>query len=541
MGLRQKISDAWNWVIEPPLNRVVPKSSHSNTHEAYRGDWIPIKSGNFNGEKTPGELGNVYDLKPSYRLLRLRAYEAELTNDVISIISGKFFKWVIGTGLKIQSEPNEKALKTEKILNIPEDFRDNVESRFDIYSNSTKCDYKDAENLHEIALQAFKTGFNGDVLIIFRVKDGWPTIQLVDGEHVKTPFFDDKNEWLKKAKKVKNVIRNGIEMDSSGRHVAYYVATLKEGDILETFERIPAKGKATGRKMAWLFGLKKHRMDNDRYIPMTTAILEKLGKLDRYTEATVGSAEERAKIPFSVEHNQDSTGENPFKSTISAGLGRNAAPETDGYELGQKTAANISATTGKQVFNMPKGAQLKALYSQNEIQYESFWKAIFKTLCAAVEIPPEVALQEYNSNYSASRAAIGGWEFIANFYREKFIPKLYQPFYQLWLHTEILKGNINAPGYLQNSTNFMVIEAYSKARFIGSKMPHIDPVKEVKAVVEMRNEGFISNEMAAEKLNAGDWHETQVKLKKEESLKASNTTSKKSEEKKELKLVANEK
>ncbi|WP_181899557.1 phage portal protein [Flagellimonas nanhaiensis] len=540
MGFKQLLYDAGQWFTKPPIKKEDPQSNYVDSHESYRGKWVPIRSGNFNGEKTPGELGNVYNLTPSYRLLRLRAYEAELTNDVISTISGKFFKWVVGFGLKIQSEPNEKALKTEKITDIPDDFRENVESRFEIFANSTKCDYKGEENLHELALQAFKGAFNGDVLIILRVKEGWPTIQLVDGDHVKTPFLDDKNEWNKKAKEAGNIIRNGIEMDKSGTHVAYYVATLREGEILETYERIPAKGNKTNRKMAWLFGLKKHRMDNDRYIPMTTAILEKLAKLDRYTEATVGTAEERAKIPFTVEHSSDSTGENPFRATIAAGMGKNAAPETQGYELGEKTASNISATTGKQVFNMPRGAQLKALYSQNEIQYEAFWKAIFKSLCAAVEIPPEVALQEYNSNYSASRAAIGGWEFIANFYREKFIPKLYHPFYQLWLHTEILKGNIQAPGYLQNSTNFMVVEAYSKARFIGPKMPHIDPVKEVKAIVQMVNEGLMSNEMAAERLNSGDWFETQGKLKKESKVKTNNQKEEEPKKEKELKVVGNE-
>jgi lambda family phage portal protein len=499
-----------------------PTAHYHDEHEAYRGNWVPIRNGSFNGEKTPGELGNVYNLLPSYRLLRLRAYEADLTNDVIGIITGKFFKWVIGKGLKMQSEPNEKALATEKIPTLPEQFRDYAESRFDVYANSTHCDYKGMENLNKIATEAFKAAFFGDCLIVFRVNNGYPTVQLIDGEHIKDPYVDDKNDWHKKAKANGNIIRNGIEMDSKGCHVAYFVAARSENEIFDVFERIAAKGESSKRTMAVLFGLKKHRMDNDRYIPMITSILEKVGKLDRYTEATVGSAEERAKIPFSVEHNKDSDGTNPLigQIKIAAGMGKNAAPETNGYELGKKTAANIAATTGKQVFNMPVGSQLKALYSQNEIQYDAFWKAIFRSLCAAVDIPPEVALQEYNSNYSASRAAIGGWEYICDVYRDLIVQKLHLPFYQLWLHTEILRGSIVAPGYLQNSTNFMVTEAYGKARFIGSKMPHLDPVKEVKAAVEMVSKGLMSNETASEKLNAGDWYETQVKLKKEKSMAA---------------------
>ena len=92
----------------------------------------------------------------------------------------------------------------------------------------------------------------------------------------------------------------------------------------------------------------------------------------------------------------------------------------------------------------------------------------------------------------------------------------------MWLHTEILKGNINAPSYLKNSTNFMVVESYNVVRFIGTNMPNIDPVKEVKAVVEMLSKDLISYEQAAELLNIGDWSENFKKLEKEKKIKGEN-------------------
>ena len=498
-----------------------PESSHNGDHAAYRGHWTPVRSGTFNGEKTPGELGGVYKLTPSYQLLRLRAYEAKLTNDTIIIITNKFFKWVVGAGLKLQSEPNENALRTEKIKSIPESFTDDVEARFDVYANSTKGDYQEMENLHEIAAKAFETAFFGDVLIVFRIEGGYPNIQLIDGEHVQTPYLDDKDNWAKKAKERGNIIRNGIELSPKGKHIAYYVLAESPDPGKIKFERIEAWGQKSGIRMAWLYGLKKHRIDNDRFIPVITAVLEKVAKLDRYTEATVGTAEERAKLVYAIEHNRDSNGENPFAQAnkVAAGMGKNSATETEGYALGEKTAQAITATTSKTAVNMPIGSKLSAVYAQNEIQYEAFWKAVFKSLCAAVDIPPEVAMQEYNSNYSASRAAINGFEFIIKFFRKKFSEKFYAPFYQLWLHTEILKGNINAPGYLIHSNNFMVREAYGKSRFIGQNLPHIDPVKEVKAVVQMLESELISNEQSTEMLGVGDWKVNYAKLKKEKEIK----------------------
>ena len=61
----------------------------------------------------------------------------------------------------------------------------------------------------------------------------------------------------------------------------------------------------------------------------------------------------------------------------------------------------------------------------------------------------------------------------------------------------------------------MVTDSYTKARFTGVNMPHIDPVKEVKAVVEMLNNDLISCEAATERVQGGDYYENQEKMKRE--------------------------
>jgi len=493
-------------------------------HRAYRKRYNPIHYGTFDGEKTPGELGDLYHLDTDSEALRIRAYEADLTNDVISIITGKFFKWVIGTGLKLQAEPNAIVLDTEGIKFEPNDFSEKVEARFDVFANDKISDYSEMDCLHEKARQAFKAAFFGDCLVVLRVKNGYPTIQVIDGEHVQTPYLDGSHKFISEAEGRGNTIRNGIEIDSKGKHIAFYVLKEKKGEyLLGEFERIEAEGGRSNRKMAWLFNLKKHRIGSDRGIPVITPILEKVTKLDRYTESTVAGAEERAKIAYSIEHNQFSDGESPLMAGYKAaiGKGQETAKETNNYELGEDTALKIAATTSKQTFNMPIGSSLKALYSQSEIQFEPFWRAIFNSLCASVDIPPEVALQMYNSNYSASRAAINSWGHILNIYRDIVTKNFYQPFYDLWLETEILRGKIKAEGYLKHLENFMVKNAFSKARFTGQNMPHIDPVKEVKALVAALESGLISHEQATEALNMGDWKANFRKLLEENKIKPS--------------------
>jgi hypothetical protein len=90
------------------------------------------------------------------------------------------------------------------------------------------------------------------------------------------------------------------------------------------------------------------------------------------------------------------------------------------------------------------------------------------------------------------------------------------------LEFEILNNKIKAPGYFENINNFMITESYSQCRFIGKNMPHIDPLKEIKAVREMLGGDdttpLISREQATEMLDAGQWDENFMKSLEENNI-----------------------
>ena len=78
------------------------------------GTHYPIISKNYDGEKTQGELGIITKNVIDFNAIRLRAHDAELKIDSIKTILSRYSTWIIGTGLKLQSEPNEDILKIEK-------------------------------------------------------------------------------------------------------------------------------------------------------------------------------------------------------------------------------------------------------------------------------------------------------------------------------------------------------------------------------------------------------------------------------------------
>jgi hypothetical protein len=477
----------------------------------------PIIDTVWDGEKTPGELGAVENTTPDYLKLRLRAYDMQLKTDVIKIITGKFFKWVIGSGLKMQAEPNRAVLKICGYDNDLASFKKNVEPLFSLYVGSKFSDYNERDYLHKKAVEAFKTAFFGDCLCIIRYGEHGPNIQVIDGQQVQSPLDDkDKEEG--------NKIKHGIEMTPAGKYVAFYVAN--ESDIEDQkldFSHTRVKAyNSRGIKVAWMIYGDKHRIDHHRGIPRIASILEKAAKLDRYVEASVSKAEQTANVVYAFKHNSNSTGENILKQNLSSRKSFGETPEST-YEKNGRTANALRQTTSGQVLNLAVDSDLIALSTDSEGNFESFYRAVFYSLCASVDIPPEVAMQLYEQNYSSSRAAINGWEHILEIYRTDFAKNFYQVFYDAWLDYQILTNKLNLPGYLaaREKGDVMAGLAFTNARFLGKKMPHIDPLKEAKAVRSMLGDNadaLISREQATEALGQGDWEANFQKFEEEQKL-----------------------
>lgn len=474
----------------------------------------------YDGEKNLGEIGPLKHYMLDYEALRLRSWEASLTSDIAQIALTKQVTWVIGSGLKLQCEPNKTVLKSEGVTLNPEEFNTTVEARFKVFCNSKKVDYAGQSTLNQLANTAYKNSvISGDVLVVLRYEKKQITVQLVDASAVCSPGTN--NPFYMEAVKNQNRVLHGIEISPKGEHLAYFVkiAPLQ-------WERIPAKGAASGRKMAFLVYGRKHRIDNHRGIPVLSTVLESLSKLERYKEATIGSAEERQKIVYFIQHGINSTGEDPREKALTKGIllahDADAKTEIPLDVNANQLADTIAATTNKTTFNMPQDSKLETLESKNELYFKDFFTTNFNFFCAAIEQPPEVALSMYNSNYSASRAAIKDWGHNLDVKRKYFSDQFFQEVYNFWLYIEILNFKVQAPGYLKaiDQGNDMIIEAYQAARFIGPGVPQIDPVKEVTAIrsklgVQAAAIPLMTVEQAIEELGYGDTASTFEQFSKE--------------------------
>jgi capsid protein len=424
----------------------------------------------------------------------------------ISIIN-KWVNWIIGEGLKLKSNPSRIVLESEGIeMNKKqrEAFNDLVEARFHVWANSKKSSFSENDNFYEVSRNIYlNSKINGDCLVILRYVDGMVKVQMIDGSAIMSPSTLPSMD-------ADTYISNGIEVYKKNKKEKGY--WINKGGF--NYDFVPAYSK-TGLRTAFIVRGSKWRSDYHRGLPTIGSMLESIKKIDKYQDATLSSAEEIAKIAYQVVHQAYSSGENPDAQNmlraiqIANGQDGNQLPTDD---LGNQLVSRIAATMQKTAFNNPVGAEIKTLNKGQAVTgFEEFYKTNSHIICAAIGIPPNVAMSIYNDSFSASRAATKDWDHSMDVERALTDFQFLGYVYQFWLFTEISSGKVNAQGYIEAvlNKNEMVKEAYNLARFTGPHFPHIDPDKEVKAIRRMLGPNadhlpLTTIEGASEELGTGD-------------------------------------
>lgn len=453
----------------------------------------------YNGEKSWGNLGPAKNMKLDLYSLRRRGWQFYLTSDVAHSIISRFIEWVLGEGLRITPSPRTEILEDEGIKLDDEKFRRKVHSRWTQFASSKRASHDGLSNLHELAQEAYKSALNGgDVLVIQRVRSGRLTTELVDGKNIETPpgmFFRDN-------------VKDGVHIDKKGRHLGFYVRT---AEVTATHKYIPAKGGNTGLQFAFLVYGAKYSLNDTRGMPILSPVFESISKLDRYKEAVLGSAEEREKVPYQIRHDLNATGEHPTLERMMGAVDKTNGQQIAHDDQGKQHAKSVEATTEKTTINNPPGTYLEQLDSGNETNFKDYFPAVLDTICSSPGIPSEVALSKFEQNFSSSRASLKQWEHRVKLARSYFVSQFYERIYENWLTWEILSSKIEAPRYVEamTSDNVEVLEAYRTAKFDGPSVPHIDPLKEVKAEREKlgaqgKNLPLTSYWKAVESLNEGE-------------------------------------
>lgn len=464
----------------------------------------------YDGEKNLGEMGPLRRYLLDHYALKVRSRQLYIESEICQTVIHRFTDWVIGGGLILQAEPQIDVLKVEGISVEAEEFNKSIESRWKVYANSKLSDMKGKMTLNELQAEALEeTKIGGDILVVLNVVNGLVKVRHIDGAHVMNPTTAAFNGTDYVAPNG-NRIRWGIELDSAGRHVAYWV---RLANLIE-FERIEAIGKKSGMVMAYMVCGLKYTIDSERGMPLIAVVMETAKKLERYTSAALGGAEERQKIALFFEHGQSSNNEDPTvgqRAKAAAGFNNVAADLPIDINANQ-LANQVAASTNKTVYNLPNDVTIKAIESKQEVHVQDFGMFNIDLICAAVGIPPNVAMSKYEDSFSASRMAGKDWEHTFMNERKTFSQQYLNPIYALQTYVWVHQNKITAPGYLTAITqkNEIAVASYLHCRWVGDKFPDIDPLKTANALRVMLGHTadhlpMITMEAAAEQTDQGEF------------------------------------
>jgi hypothetical protein len=123
----------------------------------------------------------------------------------------------------------------------------------------------------------------------------------------------------------------------------------------------------------------------------------------------------------------------------------------------------------------------------------------------ALGIPRELLVKQFNSSYSASKAALLDAGIYFRTVRTWLARSFCQPVYETWLSEAVASGRILAPGYF---TDPLIRWAYTRAAWHGDSMGSINPKDEVAAYSAAIDARLMTHERAEWELFGSDFNDT---------------------------------
>ncbi len=466
------------------------------------------------GDKFPGSFGPTKVLSLDYWTLRQRSAQLFHENLYARGLIRRLVNNEINVGLTLEAAPNGRILgmDSEEL----EEWSQDVEDRYFLWEkNKMLCDWEHRRTLGEIQEEArMESYIEGDVLCVLRhsQQTQLPKVQLIAGSKVMTPPGGSRRDARQG-----NDIWHGVEIDSAGRQVAYHVHV-----GFNEFRRIPARGERSGRRIAWLeYGTDK-RMDDVRGEPLLSLVMQSVKEIDDYRDNVQRKAAINALLAIFVQKDEDKIGSKPLtgaitrKDKVAAGSG--------GQEPSKRREYNVSKYhPGVMIDELQAGERPVGFHNQGtDEKFGDFEDAIVVGVAWANNVPPEILRLAFSNNYSASQAAINEFKSYLTKVRTRFGESFCRSVYVEWLIGSVLKGDIQAPGFLdamRQPDRFVEFDAWSYAEWSGIIKQSTELRRQVEGYKGLVGEGWTTNDRAARELTGTKFRRNIEALRKENELK----------------------
>lgn len=471
----------------------------------------------------PRQYSAKADIDANYVTLRNRASDLAINTPIGAAAISRSSVSTIGSGLKVFPRPNAELLGMT--AEEARKWSRKVAQEFALWAENSECDITHRNTFYDMQWIAYQRYLiDGDHFVLLRRKA--PTnnlpyslrLQLLEGNRVSNPLSSQEvttgNVWS--VESVNNAngnsIINGVEIDSDGAVVAYWISNAVPGDPTEIrksaqWVRVEAFGAETGFANV-LQICHDVRAGQYRGVPYLAPVVETLKQVSRYTSAELMSA--IIKSFFAIF----------FTSTVANGgiddyLGSPTDMEDEDPMAPVVNPAEYSLGPGT-MNALPKGVDVKSIDASNaQSTFGIFMDQLIKQISASLNMPYEVLMGAFTSSYSASRAALlQAWEEF-KLRRTWFARDFCQPVYEMWLVEAIATGRIEAPGFFDDP---LIRAAWCKAEWFGPTMAILDPQRDVQGSMLRVQNGLSTREREAAEMTGSSYEDNLDQLAYEERL-----------------------
>lgn len=405
---------------------------------------------------------------------------------------------VVGLGLRLKSQIDYEFLGlTEEEAQTLET---QIEREFALWADSTACDLERLDNFCELQQLAFLNWLmSGDIITLLpttkRVNMPYDLrVRLIEADRLSDPYGS-----------IDPHIVGGVEVNDAGEVVAYHISThhpLSWEPSETKWQRVEAYGAKTGRRNV-LHIMNRERIGQRRGVPMLAPVIEALKQLGRYTDAELVAAVVSGMFTVFIEKDGVSS-DGAFGEVIAE---EQQVDSGDENSIELAPGAVVDLGSGEKAHDMNPGRPNTA--------FDGFVVSICRQIGAALEMPYEILVKNFNASYSASRAALLEFWKAVKMYRSWLVTDFCQPIFEEWLTEAVAKGRISAPGFFADP---LIRKAYCTAEWNGPAQGLLNPVQEVNAAAARVENGFSTGEREAAEMNGSDFYRNARQRKQEKRI-----------------------
>lgn len=466
MKLTERIAAAWRAALGKPSAQRDPYAATYGTGGSH--GFAGATVGRLTAGLASWSASINADLDGSLVILRARSRGLAANNEhgkrFLSLVAGN----VVGRAHpKLQVRALRDQANPNKPTTLDKPANDAIEAHWERWGRS--CDitgrHQDLSHLLRTVMKAVAR--DGEALIR-RVQNK----SLAYGTALQLLEADRLDESLNLRLTNGNTVRQGVEIDSAGRAVAYYIRTAHPGEAYQTVpnqvERVPAG------EMIHLF--LAERPEQVRGVPWMHAVILRAAQLHEFEESAVIAARIGASKIAALEHAEDAP---------------DAIDQMADAKVGGIPQMSIQAG---EMFDLPPGTKLSSWNPEYpHANFESFLKSCLRGLAAGLDVADHNLTGDMSGvNYSSARIAELSERETWMILQDWLIASLVRPVYREWLAYSLLSGAIT----FDVSGKALPAERFDKffnaSRFQGRRWTWVDPAKEADA-----NEKQLANQLTS--------------------------------------------